>query len=616
MRKRRQAQARRCAAALVVCLPSAVSIMCDAKQRGAWIVTQPIASVAYYALDLILTCGLWAALLFAASRRRGTFRHVFGVTFIVIFTVALGSQHFFYEQYRAYMTRSVALFATGFWANVWNQWVAEVGAYLIALWPFAAIAVLAITLSRRVVRPRRSRARFVTLLVPVLLAEALYLPSDDRSLQAGPPDALFFSAVAGLFRARPARARVRHSLPVMLTMPNSTGRRPNIVLILLESVRADVVCNAHDPDCELTPYSNRVVPNRHALMQLRALDASTVISQAVLWAGVTPVASSNVMHSWPLLFDYAKARGYDTAYWTSQSILLHTARMWTKNLNVAHTVHAEALDPDADIDMGASDERLARYVAEQLPTLREPFLAIVQACNTHLPYRFDPRGPTPHALAPHASWEAARTARYKNAVFQNDRHVAEIIRTFREHDSSSHTVLVYTSDHAEALGEHHIWGHTGSLYDEEIHVPGWIDAPVGILTAAELTNLERSRDAYVTHVDLTATMLDLMGVWDDPGIAPYKHNMPGISLLRENPVARALPLSNCAPVWNCAFESWGYIEGSLKLFARESMQDWSCFDLASDPGERRPSKSPACARLAQLALRTHGRLPGTSRTSH
>ena len=64
-----------------------------------------------------------------------------------------------------------------------------------------------------------------------------------------------------------------------------------------------------------------------------------------------------------------------------------------------------------------------------------------------------------------------------------DRALAGFIDWLEQRTSVS--VLV-TSDHGEAFREHWQLGHTSALYDEEIHVPGWIDAPPGTLGAAGL----------------------------------------------------------------------------------------------------------------------------------
>jgi arylsulfatase A-like enzyme len=159
-------------------------------------------------------------------------------------------------------------------------------------------------------------------------------------------------------------------------------------------------------------------------------------------------------------------------------------------------------------------------------------------------------------------------------------------------------------------------GHTFSVFDEEIKVPGWVDAPPGVLSEAEQESLRSKRDAFTFHVDVAPTVLDLIGVLDDQEIAPYRQKMLGTSLLRPQTTVRPLPLTNCAGVWSCAFENWGYMRGARKLAARSWNEGWECFDLANDPYEHDDLGPAACGELERLAQGTFGRLPGQGKKEY
>ncbi len=214
------------------------------------------------------------------------------------------------------------------------------------------------------------------------------------------------------------------------------------------------------------------------------MESCTAISLAVLWSGVGPQESREVLHTWPLLFDYAKAAGYRTAYWTSQNMMFGNARLWVKNLGADRFVSATDLEPTADLDMGAPENYLADYVVKDFDKLPEPFFAVVHLSNVHYPYYVNPKGPQP--------FQPATTSKapdqngsffnyYQNSVYQQDQHIARMLRHIRESDAGKRTIIVYTSDHGEAFREHGQMGHTFSIFDEEIHVPAWIDAPPGVL---------------------------------------------------------------------------------------------------------------------------------------
>jgi arylsulfatase A-like enzyme len=319
------------------------------------------------------------------------------------------------------------------------------------------------------------------------------------------------------------------------------------------------------------------------------------------------------LHTWPLIFDYARAAGFDTAFWTSQNMMFGNSRLWVKNLGVSKFCSATDLEPTSDLDIGAPEGLLANRVNAEIGALKEPFLAVIQLSNVHYPYFVDPAGPQP--FQPSVMSKAPDDNRvfknfYQNSVYQQDLHVAKMLRHLRSTEAGKRTVIVFTSDHGEAFREHGQMGHTFSVFDEEIHVPMWIDAPEGTISESEAKNLTSKRDAFVFHVDLVPTILDLLGVGDDPKLDKFKTKMLGTSLLRPELTERWLPMTNCAGVWSCAFENWGVMRKNLKVESRAWDTGWKCHDVLADPLENTNLPLENCGDLVSIAQRTFGRLPG------
>jgi glucan phosphoethanolaminetransferase (alkaline phosphatase superfamily) len=604
----------------VLLIPTAAVVLADVTRRGERLAGLERDHQLTYAVSLAESSLVWGALLYAASRRTGAARWLCAALFVVGFTFTFGGQSYFFEQYNAYLNVDVSLFASNFMDSVVNQLVADLSNYLVAKTPPALFALALVWLGRRALRPRRRAVSLVTWAAPALFVAGLFIPAQHRHLQASTPDVLYLHAVGGLIRTQlgwteqshQLRPRARQSLPVPTLTP---ARRPlrNVLFVILESVRADSVCVEFDPECRRTAHTNSALPERFPLTQMRSVTSSTAISLAVLWSGVGPHESREVLHSWPLIFDYARASGYETVFWTSQNMMFGNARLWVENLGVSDFVSATDLDPTADLDMGAPEVLLADYASAQLPRLKEPFLAVIQLSNGHYPYWVDPALPQP--FQPADTSKAPEDTRvfknyYQNAVYQQDLHVARILDTLRRTPAGARTVVVYTSDHAEAFREHNQMGHTFSVFDEEIKVPAWIAAPPGTLAQDEVENLAAKRHEFVFHVDVAPTILDLIGIWDDPALARYKGKMLGHSLLGRALTTAPVPLTNCAGVWSCAFENWGYMQRNLKLEARAWDPGWHCFDLSTDPHERRNLGEVACSTLKERALLTFGRLPG------
>jgi glucan phosphoethanolaminetransferase (alkaline phosphatase superfamily) len=574
-----------------------------------------------YAAAMVESALVWGSLLYAASGRRGFPREVAAVLFVVFATFAIGGQTYFFEQYHAYLNVDVSVFASNFVESVVNQLFADIGNYLRAKVPILLVALGLVWLGRRAIRARGTSWSVAVAAAPLLLVTSFFIPTQYRHVQASTPDVLYLNAVGGLLRTQfgfteqssQLRPRLRESLPVPPLTRASAAPKRNVVFVIAESVRASATCIEHDEECRRTEATNRLFPKRYPFTRMRSVDSCTAISLAVLWSGLYPTESRDHLHTWPLLFDYAKAAGYDTAFWTSQNMMFGNVRLWVKNLGVRKFASATDLDPTADLDMGAPENFLADHVNAEIGELKEPFLAVVQLSNVHYPYYVDPTGPEPFQPATTSKAPDENTAflnYYQNAVYQQDQHVARMLEHLRGTPAGARTVIVYTSDHGEAFREHGQMGHTFSIFDEETHVPMWIDAPPGTLTEAEAATLAKKRNDYLFHVDLAPTMLDLMGVWDDPAIAEYRTRMHGHSLLRPELSEQPIPMTNCAGVWSCAFENWGYMQKNLKLEARSWDTGWRCYDVEADPEERNNLGPERCPVLLEAATRTYGRLPG------
>ncbi|MDX2053463.1 MAG: sulfatase-like hydrolase/transferase [Polyangiaceae bacterium] len=578
-----------------------------------------------YAGALLESLLVWALLLHAASRRRGVGRHVAAVLFVFFATLVHAGQSYFFEQNNVYLNSDVSRFATDFAGSVLNQFLADLPNYLKVMLPAGFVAGFWVWLARRWVRPRQRQGRATAILAPLVLVATFFIPTHHRQAQASTPDVLYLNAMGDLLEhelgltadATAFRPRARASLHVPRLSPRVQAPR-NLVLFILESVRADSTCSEYSSTCKKTPFSNRLLPNRVPLHQLRALDSTTAISLAVLWTGVTPNESREVLHTWPVIFDYARAAGFQTAFWTSQNMLFGNARLWVEKLAADKFASATDLDPTADLDTGAPEELLADRALSEMAQLKEPFLAVIQLSNTHYPYRVEDSVAQPFQPATTSKGPAQNAAfknYYQNSIYQQDRHIARMIEGIRSSNIGARTVLLYTSDHGEAFREHNQMGHTFSIFDEEIKVPGWVDAPPGTLSLSESQYLAGKSNEFTFHVDIVPTMLDLMGVLDAPEITQFRTRMPGTSWLRSQATEQPLPMTNCAGVWGCAFENWGVMQGPLKVAARAWDSEYHCYDVLADPLEQTSLNNAPCDALKLVARQRFPRLPGRSEKS-
>ncbi len=103
-------------------------------------------------------------------------------------------------------------------------------------------------------------------------------------------------------------------------------------------------------------------------------------------------------------------------------------------------------------------------------------------------------------------WRRVR-ARYSGLITLLDRAVGEILEALEASGRADETLVVFTTDHGEMMGDHALMG-KGVMYEEATRVP-WL------LRAPWLAREGRAIDGPVSQVDLVPTLLELLGVGFD-----------------------------------------------------------------------------------------------------
>jgi arylsulfatase A-like enzyme len=118
-----------------------------------------------------------------------------------------------------------------------------------------------------------------------------------------------------------------------------------------------------------------------------------------------------------------------------------------------------------------------------------------------------------------------------------------------------------------------------------------------------------ARDVPVFHIDLAPTLIDLLGLWDAPGLAELRGRMPGRPLTRPERARGPVPLTNVSWVWEYWKPNWGMMDWPMKVVAVEKDRAYRCFDLERDPGEQHDLGETGCAELVAAARARFGVMP-------
>jgi phosphoglycerol transferase MdoB-like AlkP superfamily enzyme len=315
--------------------------------------------------------------------------------------------------------------------------------------------------------------------------------------------------------------RVAHR-PVLAAHPSPSGmKRPNVLLILNESLRADAIL----PEVHLWEgFSETLAPRIYG--RVHSSDAYDVFPHAYANAGATnasvpslltglpPEASTYDFHRHPTLWNYAKSLGYRTLLYTPQDWRWEHFDEFFIDRGIDVAVHRRHFQAPLVNDLGVDDGLVVDSLLRQLETLPQdqPFFGVIQFNVTHPPFY----GGHESELLPILTRE-----RYRPAVDLLDAYQERLLEGLERLGLYDSTLVIYTADHGENIRSRNISRLT-SFYDESLRVPFWIKPPTDLDWApthsTKLANMKTWTGHVVQNLDIMPTLLDF---WDLPVSGPW-----------------------------------------------------------------------------------------------
>ena len=91
---------------------------------------------------------------------------------------------------------------------------------------------------------------------------------------------------------------------------------------------------------------------------------------------------------------------------------------------------------------------------------------------------------------------------YEQSLSFLDKKLLDFYRFLEAQGVKDNTLLAVTSDHGEALGEHGLWGHIFSLYNEILQIPLVVKYPAGVAPPGESRVLSQLHDLFATILEV------------------------------------------------------------------------------------------------------------------
>lgn len=604
---------------LLLVVPTLLGVALDLALRHATLRYFPPRQWFNYFGSTLVAAGFWGSTLWWAAKLvdggtrwgRAVVAAYF-VLFVLPFSFfAYGGQYIYFQVFRSYIARDTIRLGMELRGTV-GDWMA---AWLGKLWPAmgsaVAMAVVAALIIRRAGPALRGTAPFLPLTSFLSVVVALWMDFvETKGLQAAPPDSCFLHGVVGFVHERITQKgstkgmTVRSPGPLPKDLPEAT-RRPNIVLVVTESVRADAMCSKKDDTCR-SQFLDEAAPERLGLLRMTSQASGTFTACVVLWTGMSPEADIQAMHRAPTLWELARARGYKTGYFSSQNLRYRDFGVFLGTAGIDALVSAAELGHTEDPHVGAPDEAAGEKMLAWLEQQTAPTFTVLHLSNTHWPYRID------KALAPHQPSDPDPLKpdvellhnHYRNSVLMQERMVANVLKALRARPSWDDTVVFFVSDHGEQFREHGRLYHLNNLYEEELHIPGFIVHGKTALTPEEVAHIASYERRRVYGIDIHGTIVDLLGLYDVRQTLPEGKKLVGRSLLRPRPVLfePIVTASTTSGVWVDNDPVYGVIQGDRKLVSDEGAA-FRCVDMREDPAEKTNQPLSKCQHLVGPARR-------------
>lgn len=407
-------------------------------------------------------------------------------------------------------------------------------------------------------------------------------------------------------------------------LPASSPMRPNILLLILDTVRA--------PSMSLYGYSRPTTPNLERLADRAvvfdyalATTSWTLPSHATIFTGRLP---TELLADWRVPFgpthltlaEYLFTQGYETAGFVGN--LIYTARSSGLSRGFVHYEDHKISLPllvenfgglrgwrrlllrsfgDEQSEWGREvksapdiNEAFLTWLSNRSARTSTPFFAFLNYMDAHSPYR-------PHRQLTGGSSSAPVWTRpsgafgdprmlavlrelYEGEIAFLDLHINKLLQELDARGLLENTLVVITADHGEEFGENQrSVEHGKSLFLPVLRVPLVIVHPRKVPQGLRITR-------PVTTADLPATILRLGGMapalpgnplsrfWDSGGQENQAEQTPLLAELRPGPWAPSWALVQSGRIVSL-------VRGSLHYIRYGDGQE-ELYDIVADPWER------------------------------
>lgn len=446
-------------------------------------------------------------------------------------------------------TRVYGIFRYHLNGMVWNlittpggQETVDIGASTFLVLALAALVVFALEIvawrswfagaiastneSARSRRAKIAKWGFVLLIAIVVGEKATYAYADfrrDREITAR--SSVFplyqrltlnrlFSKVLGVDYGSRAKVDVSGAsfllhYPIETPRIDRQGARPNILIVVLDSLRSDMLAESTMPRIHAWSKTARVFADHASGGNATRFGVFSLVYgiHGTYWMPVYEEKKP------PVLVTTLQSLGYD------MRVLSAAGMTYPEFRSTAWVTMEDKVEDNLPAEKKYERDRLVASHFDAWLAERDarheaaPFFCFALLDSPHQTYTWPPEDTVfspsvdrvdylKAASRPSDPDIAAVVNSYKNAVHFADGVAADMIESLRRRGALENTIVVVTGDHGEEFWENGFFGHTSNFTREQVHVTFAMSGP-GIPAGVETRP--------TSHVDLAPTLLELLG---------------------------------------------------------------------------------------------------------
>ncbi|UCC40460.1 MAG: sulfatase-like hydrolase/transferase [Candidatus Aminicenantes bacterium] len=284
--------------------------------------------------------------------------------------------------------------------------------------------------------------------------------------------------------------------------------KQNFLLITIDTLRADRL-SCYGSQYPKTPNIDNLAERSMLFSRAFANTSTTLPSHANMLLGTTP--NHHGVHE-------------NLNFIVSEELLTLAEHLRNNGYSTGAFVGAYPLDSRFGLSQGFDlyDDKYSRVHSVNLSSLERNAEAVIEAALDWLKGRISPWFLWVHCWDPHTPYDPPepfksqyRDHLYEGEVAYVDWVMGKLFDHMKENKLFDSTLIIFTGDHGESLGQHGEETHGFFAYNSSIWIPLIISLP---------EKASGRIDDYVSHVDIFPTVCDVLGI----NMPPF---LQGISLL-------------------------------------------------------------------------------------